>query len=319
MRVWVGTYGGGVWQLDTETMRTEKMLTAQDPSWVLQADAARLYLAEECLDAETGRVALYRRTEAGWVRQCEASTEGKHPCHLALSPDGAWLAAANYTSGSAVVFPLDETGAFGKPTLLPGHHGGPKLPRQSGPHAHFVSFQPEGMICCDLGADEVRCMVWDGTGWIEDAPCLRLPAGTGPRHLVRCGAFAYVICELSGELMAIDWAEGTLLSRQRVADAAEGTAAALRLGEDGRLYGSHRGGDCVSVYDLQADPAHPRRIVRADCGGCGPRDVLPIPGGVVCACQQSNEVTLLRWAGTSLTLAGRAALPAPVGLCPVLA
>lgn len=66
-------------------------------------------------------------------------------------------------------------------------------------HAHFVTFQPEGLLYCDLGADELRRIVLTPDGWQEAASLWTLPAGTGPRHFARHGNRAYIVCELSGE------------------------------------------------------------------------------------------------------------------------
>ena len=310
MQVLIGTYGAGIWRLDTEKACAAQVAEAQDPSWLLRVGGDRLYATEECLGEKQGRVALFVRKDGAWIRRCTVPSGGENPCHLACSADGKWLAAANYTSGSVALFPLDEAGSPGKPQLFPGHHGGPNAERQEGPHAHFVTFQPEGLLCCDLGADELRRIVLTPDGWQEAAPLWTLPAGTGPRHFARHGNRAYIVCELSGELLTYPYPEGRRLTREHIADGAKGTAAALRFGEDGRLYASHRGGDCVSIYELDASGL-PRLALRTSSVGSWPRDVLPIPDGMVCACQKSGEVVLLRRQSPAV----RIAVPEPVGLC----
>lgn len=313
MEILVGTYGAGVWSLRTETWRAAPLLDAQDPSWLLRAGSDRLYLAEERLGSTVGSVACFQRSGAGWQATAQVSTGGENPCHLARSADGRWLAAANYTSGSVAVFALDEAGTPAERQLLAGHHGGVHPQRQEGPHAHFVSFQPEGLWCCDLGADEIRRYVLSGTAWQEVSP-LRLPPGTGPRHLLRRGERLYVLCELTGELLSCRVQDGAVTARQALAPGRSGTGAALRMDNAGRLWTSHRGGDCVCVYAPQPDGSL-KLVTRADCGGRCPRDVLPLPDGALCACQESGEVTRLVWSGTELQLAARLSLPTPVGLC----
>lgn len=313
MEILVGTYGAGVWSLSVETWQAAPLLQAQDPSWLLRVGSDRLYVAEERLGSTEGSVACFQRSGKAWQPVARVSTGGENPCHLACSSDGRWLAAANYTSGSVAVFALGASGEPEARQLLAGHHGGPHPQRQEGPHAHFVSFQPEGLWCCDLGADEIRRYVLSGTAWQEASP-LRLPPGTGPRHWQRCGDWLYVLCELTGELLSCRVEDGAVAARQLLAPGCSGTGAALRLDGAGRLWTSHRGGDCVSVYAPQDDGAL-ELLTRASCGGRCPRDVLPLPDGALCACQESGEVTRLVWSGTELQLAERLSLPAPVGLC----
>ena len=58
MQVLIGTYGAGIWRLDTEKACVAQIAEAQDPSWLLRVGADRLYAAEECLGEKQGRVAL---------------------------------------------------------------------------------------------------------------------------------------------------------------------------------------------------------------------------------------------------------------------
>ena len=103
MQVLIGTYGAGIWRLDTEKACAAQIAEAQDPSWPLRVGGNRLYAAEECLGEKQGRVALFVRKDGAWIRRCTVPSGGENPCHLACSADGKWLAAANYASGSVAL------------------------------------------------------------------------------------------------------------------------------------------------------------------------------------------------------------------------
>ena len=50
---------------------------------------------------------------------CLADSLGEDPCHLSTGPDGQLLAVANYSTGSVVVFILDDEGGIhGDPVVI---------------------------------------------------------------------------------------------------------------------------------------------------------------------------------------------------------
>lgn len=311
-----GTDSRGVYRLRMRNgvlLAPELALEARDPSYLLRRGEA-LYWVDEALDAQSGCIGWAQRCGDGYVRWGTADTQGQNPCHLALSPSGQWLAAANYTSGQVALYRIGADGAWEKAGLFPGAYAGPDPLRQGEPHAHFVAFcSEEELLCCDLGGDCLRKIVRAGESWRETEPMLFFPAGSGPRHMVLAGEIAYVLCELSGELMTIDLNAGELLNAQYILrEPAQGTAAALRLAPDGRLLASHRGADTISVFSLE-NPRLPRLCEVAKCGGKGPRDFWPMQdGSIVCACQQENALSVLKRGEGGYRAVQWIALPAPV-------
>ena len=70
-----------------------------------------LYVVEELSAGEGGGlVSAFSWNGSGFSRLSRQSSLGEDPCHLSISPDGQLLAAANYSSGSVVVFKLDDDG-----------------------------------------------------------------------------------------------------------------------------------------------------------------------------------------------------------------
>lgn len=325
----IGTYttdtaSQGVYRIDLVNNRLGNAVCvaqASDPSYLMMQGGDALFWVQENLPLPNGELVCAAPSGEGYAIRWRVSTQGRHPCHLAASPEGAWLAVANYTSGSVALYPNNTGNTPILCALFPGLRGGLHPTRQTGPHAHFVRFvSARELWSCDLGADSVRRFVlWQGQ-WRESTPALELPAGCGPRHLLIVGQFVYVLCELSGELMTFalpgdDLTTGVLLSRQPCVDPlTEGTAAAMKLGPEGLMYVTHRGSDSIGVFSL-ANPARPELFVTVPCGGQDPRDLLALPGMLICACQGSDSITVLTHAGGQhFQLRQTFSMPCPVCL-----
>lgn len=311
-----GTDSRGIYRLrmrEGVALAPELALEARDPSYLLRRGQA-LYWVEEALGEAQGCVGCAVKEGDTYAVQAQAGTYGENPCHLACSPQGKWLAAANYTSGEIVLYRIEENGRLCLSGVFPGRWSGVNPERQEGPHAHFVLFRAEDeLLACDLGGDCLRRLTYREGKWQEEIPVLFFPAGSGPRHMTVCGELAYVLCELSAELMTVDLRAGKLLARQSMLfEPQEGTAAALRRSPSGELLASHRGADTISVFSLD----HPERPVLREvipCGGKGPRDFWPMEdGSIVCACQASGDLIVLRKKDGVYKAAQRIALPAPV-------
>jgi 6-phosphogluconolactonase len=99
-----------------------------------------VYAANELPD---GAVSAWRFVGGRVAAAGRAGTGGDSPCHVCVTPDGRYLLASNYGSGSIAVHALDDDGAIGGRTDLLAHEGhGPDPDRQASPHAHMVSAPP---------------------------------------------------------------------------------------------------------------------------------------------------------------------------------
>jgi 6-phosphogluconolactonase len=231
---------------------------------------------------------------------------GAAPCHLALSADGAWLAVANYTSGTASLLPIADDGTLGIPADLVRHSGsGPHPRRQEGPHAHSATFTPDGgfVIIADLGIDALMVYRLDTpTGRLSLHEQVATEPGAGPRHLAvhPNGQCIYVANEL-GNTVSVYAYDGTggLQHRQTLPslppDAPENTIADIHLDAAAeRLYVSNRGHNSIAVYGVSAH-GELRHIATPSCGGNWPRNFAVAPGGahVLVANQRSDGVMVL--------------------------
>ena len=88
------------------------------------------------------------------------------------------------------MFRVRYDGGIGERTALCAQEGqvGPDTGRQEASHAHMVQFDSTGerLLCCDLGFDQVSVYTMNSeTGGLTRDSSVQLPAGSGPRHLVR--------------------------------------------------------------------------------------------------------------------------------------
>ncbi|MDT0269747.1 beta-propeller fold lactonase family protein [Streptomyces sp. DSM 44915] len=222
---------------------------------------------------------------------------GALPCHLAVTPDGRHALAAHYGSGSAAVFALDERGLpTGRTDLVELTGSGPDPERQEAPHAHMVTLNAAGTLASvlDLGSDTVWSYRLTPDGRLTDRVAARLPAGCGPRQLVRAaGDRAYLVAELSGELVTLR--EPTpghfeVVHRTRAsARPEENLSAQFTPAPDGRFgYFSNRGPDTLTVFALD-DSAAPTVVTEYPLGAAWPRH-FTVHGDRLYAASQFDDV-----------------------------
>jgi 6-phosphogluconolactonase (cycloisomerase 2 family) len=318
-RLVLGGYGPalGVVDLGSEGFGPPvEVAAAASPSFVLSSPDGRFVYA--ALEGDHGQVGAWAVTdEPAWPALGQQPTGGAAPCHLATSPDGRWLATANYQSGSVSVHPVRDDGSLGVRTDLVEHRGppGPRADRQDGPHAHQVVFVDDGLLVCDLGLDAVVGYRLDD-GRLTEVTRSAMPAGSGPRHLVRDGAVAYVLGELSSTVTVCDVAGLVLAPRQTVSlrspDArGENTAAEVVLVGD-EVLGSNRGDDTVAV--LTRVDGDLRLVESVPCGGSWPRWLGVIDGAVLVANERSHDVVRFAHDGGSWAATSRVAWPSPTCL-----
>ncbi len=234
-----------------------------DPSWLVrpgtgEGDGEDLYAVAE------GEASQVVRVRPGEGVVASAPSGGMGPAHLALSPDGRWLVASNYVSGSVG---LVSTGAGRGGTLelvdeLRFSGDGPHE-RQDGPHAHQAVFvDDERLLVCDLGADRVREVSLAG-GALRHTGDVPMPPGSGPRHLALAPGrddLMWVVGELDQTVHTVRREEQGWAVVQTVTTAPEGpgpgetTTGGIVVSPDGsHVYVSTRGTDTVSVYAVGED------------------------------------------------------------------
>ena len=295
-----------------ELTRLGEAVYVPNPSWVLASpDGKWIYCANEL--KEHGGVggstvtALCAGGDGALSPAGAQATCGADACHLALSPDGRWLIAANYSGGSFCALPVDGERGLGAAACVLRHAGsGPNPARQEGPHPHQAVFAPDGghVYIADLGLDRLACYRLDRErGWLLPEPARDIHGvpGQGIRHgaFDAAGKRLYVMTELACEVnvYAFDAATGAaeLLQRCPCLEGGPGpgdTGAALRLHPGGRwLYGSVRGADLLCAFAIGADGGL-TRVQSVPSGGRTPRDIALSPDGcwLLAGHQDSDDI-----------------------------
>lgn len=277
-----------------------------NPSFLIAHPNGRwIYAVSEGEDGAVYALELQREPFALRVINHQPSG-GAAPCHLAISADGAWLAVANYSSGTASLLPITDEGALGIPADLVRHTGsGPHPTRQGAAFAHSATFTPDGqfVIVADLGIDALMVYRLDAdTGRLSLHAQVHTAPGAGPRHLAvhPDGATIYVANELDNTVGVYTYdGAGGLQQRQTLPtlppDAPDNTVADIHLDPAAeRLYVSNRGHNSLAVYTVAAN-GELTHLHTASCGGSWPRNFAIAPGGahLLVGNQRSNAVMVL--------------------------
>jgi 6-phosphogluconolactonase len=252
------------------------------------------------------------------------TSRGDDPCHLRLDATNRWLLVANYTSGSAAVYPVRADGSLGEMTDFVEHHGrGPNADRQAGAHVHSSIMSPDNRfaIFADLGVDQLVIYELDqATGKLRPHGAGSAEPGAGPRHMAfhPDGKHLYAANELNSTiaLYNYDAAAGSLTRAQVLptlpAADPSSTVADIHIDASGkRVLVSNRGHNSLAAFNIGAEG----KLTTAgiwSCGGNWPRNFALAPGGrfVLVANQYSNFVSVLPLDGPG-GLAGSAVATLP--------
>ena len=254
------------------------------------------------VDSATGKLALLNDQPSG----------GAGPCHVVVDATGQTLAAANYTGGSIVSFPLGPDGRLGLASSLLQHAGASIHPqRQATPHPHGIAFDPANRFAfiADLGLDKVMVYRLDaarGVLAVNDPPSAPTRPAAGPRHLAvhPSGKFAWVINELDSTItgFSLDAATGALRETQVISTLPEGFTGAncpaeISLHPNGRfLYGSNRGHDSLVIFSVDSSSGALALVGHESTRGKWPRHFEIAPSGrhLLVANQNSDSVVVFR-------------------------
>lgn len=241
----------------------------------------------------------------------EKPTKGDHPCYVVVDKTGKWVIAANYTSGSLSVLPVNKDGGVGEPVTTIQHQGsGVNKDRQSGPHVHctFLSTDNKFLFVPDLGIDKVMIYAFDEhTGKLTPAPqpFEKSIDGSGPRHFTfhPNNKFAYLIEELSGTVETFQYNNGTLKNIQRTSTMPKGDtsfagSADIHVSPDGHfLYASNRSNsNTIAIFRINTADGKLTLVGHQSTLGQTPRNFNFDPTGdfLLVANQNSDDVVIFR-------------------------
>lgn len=254
-----------------------------------------LYAVSESTPGKVSALS-YDSDEAHLINTVASGGDGG--CHLCFDHSGEYVVVAHYTSGSIASFRIEDNGALSERIgLLQFSGSGPDPDRQDGAHAHQVVSVGESILVPDLGTDAIHLISIDDDGELTPAgESIRLPAGSGPRHLVLSGRHLVVACELSAKLWvsALDatvGTEGTTVPTSTVQTSERIYPSGIGVLGD-HIVVANRGADTVSAFTLDAYGT-PHPLIETDCGGSWPRDLVISDDQVWVVNQSSDNIAVL--------------------------
>ena len=304
-----GIYGMRISQ-EGKLLREPELLSEQpSPTYFyLSRDCRFLYAVSEPGEGEKGATYVYEidpQTKALSLHS-KRTAAGSGLCHITMDKQERYAVVTCYPDATVQVYPIDHRRKITPMFCLKRHSGsGPVAGRQEEAHAHSACFTPDGiyMVVCDLGIDELVLYTMNyESGKLHRAfgKNVAMPAGCGPRHLVFSpdGRFAYVVCELSSELITLAYqgeAGFSILERTSTLShefhSDRSFASAIRITKDGQdLYVSNRGEDSIAHFKVDVQSGHAELIKTYSTQGWYPRDfILTQDETLVIAVNQHSE------------------------------
>lgn len=274
-----------------------------------------LYVAGDGNGSEGSVIAFsVDRVTGGLTKVNEVAAGGGGTTHLWLDAPSMTLLASNFGGGSASSFAINQDGSLGaRVSTLKATGSGPHR-RQASPHAHGAVIDPSGRyaLVSDLGADRVFIYGFDRATHaisLDDKAAPRsfaAPAGSGPRRVVfgLDGRFAYVLNELSADILTLRWdaPQGRMVQAQTLPMGSPGFQGAksgseIAVSADGRfVYASNRGENTLQVYRVDLDSGLLSLVQRLPSGGELPWNFAIHSSGkwMLVANQRSNAVAVFR-------------------------
>lgn len=336
LTLFVGTYtdteSEGIYKLQFDAKAgkiVDSRLAAKitSPSYLaINSKKDMLYAVQEINDFEDGAGAVTAFSIAGdsLTEIQTVSSKGAHPCHVALSPSGNQLAAANYTGGNASIYTVAADGSLKGPTAVLDHR---KIDTTKTSHAHMAQWVNNDLYIADLGLDAILGYTDTAERGVKQSKTVQLQAGAGPRHFTSTsnGRFLYVINELNSSISVFE-REGamgyrSIQNESTLAPYFKGKSycADVHISADGKfLYGSNRGENTIVIFSIDQESGRLALVGRESVKGDWPRNFTLDPTGnfLLVANQNSNNICVFRRdpeKGT-LTFLNEEKLPKPVCL-----
>ncbi len=324
---YVGTYTDGdgkgiyLYKMNTESGEVDLISVTENidnPSYLaIDKQNKYLYAANEVADfgdSKSGSISAFKimpgTNELNFINK--VSSGGAHPCYVAVTDDGNFVLAANYTGGSVCPLPVKSKGGLADATDVAQHTGSSiNEKRQNAPHAHSAYFDPEQkfVYAVDLGIDKVNIYKFDsknGTLIANEPPFFKSEPGSGPRHMAfhPNAKFAYLISELNNKIIAlsVDPANGGLTKIEEYTALPKdfkGTSycADIHVHPNGKfLYGSNRGDNSIVIFEINKENGKLILVGHESTQGDWPRNFVIDPSGnfLLVANQKSNNVKIFK-------------------------
>ncbi|MCM4170517.1 lactonase family protein [Arenibacter sp. TNZ] len=303
----------GIYQLDFNT-KTGKLSNSQHvakeekPGYLyLSKDGGMVYSSN---GTKPGSVSAFQWNEdkTALTRVGNLTSKGDGACYIELSPNENLLAAANYSSGSIVLYPMDQKGVMLNDPQGIQHTGSGPHANQKFAHAHCVKFsQNENFLyAVDLGIDQILTYPINSEKKLDKAQVgLQLDPGDGPRHLIfhPTKNMAFIINELSSSVVSAEVDHNTgvytkIDKKSTLPNDYQGpnACADIHISADGKfLYASNRGHNTIAVFSV-SNNGDLKLKENVQVQGDWPRNFTLSPDGkfLLVANQKSNNITVFK-------------------------
>ncbi|AQW91828.1 lactonase family protein [Elizabethkingia anophelis] len=308
-----GSKGVYVYKLNTETGASKYIseVAVEDPSYLaISKNGNYVYTVTEKEDQQNSKVNAFsfdkKTGKLSFINSKPAG--GGAPCHINISPDGKHIVTANYMGGSITEYTINNDGSLGDASQNIVFSGnGTDKERQTQPHLHYVEFSPEGkyLFADDLGTDKIyKYQVNKDASKLlvsDDSSSVKVRDGSGPRHLAfhPNGKYAYLITEISGDVIAFNYKNGTLKEFQTVkADSLNAKGSAdIHISPNGKfLYASNRlKGDGIAVFSIDQKNGKLTKVGYQPTG-IHPRNFAITPNGklLLVANRDSDQIQVFK-------------------------
>ncbi|MBO4339966.1 MAG: lactonase family protein [Bacteroidales bacterium] len=321
IKMLVGTYTEGTdaegvymyaFNQDTGESRFLSMAPSGNPSFVVATpDGKMAYSVNEFNDGRQGvssysiRGDFIRRLDNVIINKEEA--DGEDPCNILYTGDA--IVTSNYTGGTVTAFFLNSAGRIkdlSQAISATKEHKlkGLKTGKEKA-HMHCAVISPDGkyIFVTNLGNDCIHRFERGTDGWpLGDSEVIWKSTNItkqGPRHMVFSpdGRFAYVLCELSDQLLVFSYDDGKLkqLQSPMAYDGHGHGSADIHITPDGRfLYTSHRlADDGISIFSIDKETGMVKNTGYKRTG-THPRNFAITPNGrfLLCACRDDNRIEI---------------------------
>lgn len=319
---YVGTFTNGeskgiyLCELNTESdeiVLKESFVGIDNPSFLkVSQDKKFLYVvcrAPKNIEPSGGFVQSYKIIKGNKIKFLNKQlTHGGDPCHLDVSPDGKFVAIANYGGGSTALFPVSENGLLESASSVIVNEGSSiNEQRQKKPHAHSIKFSPYGkqVFSADLGTDQLDIFnLKEGKLIKSEQAFVKLNAGAGPRHFdfYPNDKIIFVINELNSTITSLklegeQWAKFQTISTLPESFDGISYCADIHVSADGKyLYGSNRGHNSIAVFEINNETKELESKGFVSVEGDWPRNFSLSPNGehLLVANEKSGTITVFR-------------------------
>lgn len=279
----VGTYtnGGkseGIYVYRFNPNKNESTLVSvakgvQNPSYLaVSKDQKYVYAVNENQGENGGEVSAFAldKTKGELKLLNKQQTGGDNPCYVTVDSTGKNVIVANYSGGNIAVLKTNADGSLQPAIQVISHDGyGVNVERQEMPHPHSVVLSPDEkfLFVANLGNDRLYRYAFNANDAAtpltpQEPAYYEVPDGSGPRHFTfhPNGKFAYLLNELSGNIIVYEFNNGSLKEIQTIVSdntnsKADKGSADIHVSPDGRfLYTSNRAtANDIAMYKVSSD------------------------------------------------------------------